>query len=70
MALNANFASVGIEFHPGQELLFACGVSGDATSLYTVNIETGATQLEASNILGGICDNLAAPFGPVACIPE
>jgi hypothetical protein len=70
IALSVDFGSVGIEYHPGDDILWACGVAGDQRSLYSVNINTGIAALEATDILGGICDNLAAPFGPVDCIPE
>ncbi len=68
--MNANFGSVGIEFHPGFDVLYACGVSGQATSLFSVDLGTGDVSLEAPNVLQASCDNLAAPFGPVDCIPQ
>jgi hypothetical protein len=70
IAMNANFSSVGIEFHPGLDKLYACGVAGQQTSLFSVDLATGTVSLEAANVTQATCDNLAAPFGPVDCIPQ
>ena len=68
--LSGNFASVGIELHPTFNRLFACGIAGQRRALYEVNVEDGTvTQLEP-DVWAGNCDNIAAPFGPVDCIPQ
>ncbi len=64
--LSMNFGSVGIEYHPDLATLFTCSNPGD---LWSVDIPTGTVTVEADLNLEN-CDNLAAPFGPVACIPQ
>ena len=68
--MDMNFASVGIEFHPGVDKLYACGISGQNSSLFSVDLQSGMVSLEAADVLEANCDNLAAPFGPVECIPQ
>lgn len=64
--LSMDFGSVGIEYHPDLGILFTCSTPGD---LWSVDIPTGTVTVEADLNLQN-CDNLAAPFGPVACIPQ
>jgi hypothetical protein len=66
VGLNMNFGSVGIEYHPGVDVLYTCSNPGD---LWSVDINNGMVTVEAQIGLQN-CDNLAAPFGPVACIPQ
>ncbi len=66
VALSMDFTWVGIEYHPDLATLFTCSQPGD---LWSVDIPTGTVTVEATLGLQG-CDNLAAPFGPVACIPQ
>ena len=62
--LDYDFGSVGIEYHPGVDKIFACSNSGE---LLVVNPNTGVVEVGPDL---GIpqCNNLAAPFGTVACI--
>ncbi len=64
--LSMGFGSVGMEFHPGVQTLYACSDAGD---LWTVDVVDGTVTVVADTNLAN-CDNLAAPFGPVACIPQ
>ncbi len=62
--LDFNFGSVGMEYHPGQDVIYACSSDGH---LLIVDPETGHVTVGPE--LGyAPCNNLAAPFGPVACI--
>ena len=49
----------------GNGVLYACSGS----SLRTVDPVTGDV-VEIANTLPWLCNGLAAPFGPVACIPQ
>ena len=69
LQLQGNFGSVGLELHPTFNRLFGCGVSGDGRSLYEVGVEDGSMTQLAPNVWTNNCDNIAAPFGPVDCIP-
>ncbi|MCA9719569.1 MAG: hypothetical protein KC468_33190, partial [Myxococcales bacterium] len=66
--LNLDFPGVGLEMHPGNEVLYTCAGTDE---LFTINIETGEVDLQAvfSDYMGG-CSGLGAPWGPVGCIPE
>ncbi|MBK8262259.1 MAG: hypothetical protein IPK80_13100 [Nannocystis sp.] len=66
IALSRDFGSVGLEYHPGLSTLYACSNPGD---LWSVDIMTGLVTTEATLGLNN-CDNLAAPFGLVECIPQ
>ena len=68
--MNGNFSSVGIELHPTFNRLFACGIAGDQRSLYEVDVMSGDVSLLAVDVWEATCDNIAAPFGPVQCIPQ
>jgi hypothetical protein len=67
---NYNFGSVGIEWHPKTEEIFACSnpaellrvseQTGEVTVVGPMNLENQAAH----------CDNLAAPWTPVACIED
>jgi len=70
VSMTASFESVGLEFHPGKETLYACGVTKQRKSLFSVDLDSGEVTLEAADVFGGNCNNLAAPFGPVECIPQ
>jgi hypothetical protein len=68
--LDADFSSVGLELHPGLATLYACGIAGQGTDLFSIDVDTGTvTQVAATGLVAG-CDNLGAPFGPVECIPQ
>jgi hypothetical protein len=68
--LDVDFASVGLELHPGLATLYACGVAGQTTDLFAIDVDTGTvSQVAATGLVAG-CDNLGAPFGPVECIPQ
>ena len=67
--MNGNFGSVGIEYHPGFDVLYACGIANDNNSLYSVDIDSGMVTQVVADAFEAVCDNLAAPFGPVDCIP-
>ncbi len=64
--LSMGFGIVGMEYHPGVQVLYACSDPGD---LWSVDVATGTVTVEAIVGIEG-CDNLAAPFGPVACVPQ
>jgi hypothetical protein len=68
--MNGNFASVGMELHPSFGTLYACGISGQQSSLFQVDTQSGDVSLVAPTGLAANCDNLAAPFGPVECVPQ
>jgi hypothetical protein len=61
-ALNVNFGSVGIEWHPGDSTLYAC----TSQNLYRINPDDGATTFLRE--LDSGCTNLAAPWQPVECL--
>jgi hypothetical protein len=67
--LNGNFSSVGLELHPTLGTLYGCGIANNQTDLYEVDVGTGDVNLLAPDVWQATCDNLAAPFGPVDCIP-
>ncbi len=66
VSLTMDYTWVGIEYHPDLATLFTCSQPAE---LWTVDIPTGTVTVEADLGLEG-CDNLAAPFGPVACVPQ
>jgi hypothetical protein len=68
--LNGNFSSVGLELHPTFGTLYACGIANNQRSLYEVDVQTGDVTLLAADVWQANCDNIAAPFGPVQCIPQ
>ena len=53
-----------MDSHHGQDVLYAC--TSD-TTLYTIVPELGDAQ-PVGMIGGAICDNIAAPWGAIACI--
>ncbi len=62
--LGYDFGSVGVEYHPGVDTIFACSSSGE---LLVVDPATG--NVDVGPDLGiPQCNNLAAPFGSVECI--
>ena len=66
--LDLNFDMVGIEYHIGDQSLYTCTNANFSalSKVYRVNVETGATTPVAD--LSYRCNNLAAPWTPVACI--
>lgn len=62
--LSIPFGSVGIEYHPGVDTIFACSNPGE---LLVVNPETGEVSVGPDLGLED-CNNLAAPFGAVECV--
>jgi hypothetical protein len=67
--LSGNFASVGLELHPSLGNLYACGINGQQRALYEVDVLSGDVTQLAPDVWAANCDNIAAPFGPVDCIP-
>lgn len=64
VGLSEFFGSVGLDFHPGQGVLYAC--SSDAM-LATLDPTTGVVSF-IGEIGGAGCDNLAAPWEPIDCL--
>lgn len=64
VTMDFNFTSVGVEYHPGVDTIFACSGTGE---ILQVNSTTGAVTVGPDMGLG-TCNNLAAPFGSVQCI--
>jgi hypothetical protein len=64
LVMDFDFTSVGVEYHPGVDTIYACSGSGE---LLEVNPATGAVKVGPDMGLG-TCNNLAAPFGSVQCI--
>jgi hypothetical protein len=60
--LTANFTFVGIEYHPGEEVLYACTQS----TLYSIDTTTGIAWT-VGTINSNSCNNLAAPYTFVEC---
>jgi len=60
--LDVNFGSVGIEWHPGDGVLYAC----TDNHLYAIDPATGMTTEIGS--MGHGCNNLAAQWTPNDCI--
>jgi hypothetical protein len=67
--LNGNFSSVGLELHPTLGTLYACGIQNNQQHLYSIDVMSGDVALLAQDVWEASCDNIAAPFGPVDCIP-
>ena len=70
LPLSQTFGSVGMELHPTLGVIYACGVTGDPSSLYRVDPDNGDVSMVATTDLNANCSNLAAPFGPGECIPQ
>lgn len=65
--LDINVNLVGIEYHIGTQTLYTCtNPNGGDSNLYSVDVDTGQTGLITN--MGYSCNNLAAPWTPVACI--
>jgi len=67
---NYNFGSVGIEWHPTTHELFACSNPAD---LLRVDQTDGSVAVIGPMLLENnqaLCDNLAAPWTPVACVED
>lgn len=63
-SLGVDVGSAGLAYHHGLEELYGCAESGDL-----LRIDTSTATATAIGNLGYTgCDNLAAPWGPVACI--
>lgn len=62
--LDFEFGSVGIEYHPGVDTIFACSNPGE---LLVVNPDTGEVTIGPDLGIED-CNNLAAPFGAVECV--
>jgi hypothetical protein len=67
LALSEDFSAVGVEYHPGRDELFACGVRDRGTALFVVDLDSGLVRLVAEDVFTATCDNLAAPSGPIHC---
>jgi hypothetical protein len=63
--LNLDFSTVGIELHPGDGVIYACT---GTNKLFTVEPKTGVVNA-VGTIAQTSCNNLAAPYQPVGCIP-
>lgn len=68
--LSQPLLTAGLELHPEIERLYACGVEGRETALYELTPDSGALRMIADGVFASACDNLAAPNGPIACIPD
>ncbi len=64
ISLNFDFTSVGVEYHPGLDTIYACSGTGE---LLVVDGSTGLVTVGPDMALGS-CNNLAAPFGSVECV--
>ncbi|MEZ4452286.1 MAG: hypothetical protein R3B09_22660 [Nannocystaceae bacterium] len=64
--LSYNFGTVGIELHPGNEVIYACSSGPD---LFKVDPKTGAVT-SIGKMAQTSCSNLAAPYAPVECIGD
>jgi hypothetical protein len=64
LPLDYDFAGLGMEYHPGDERLFACS-HGRILEIDTTNGHVSVGQEIAWD---GGCANLAAPFGQVDCV--
>lgn len=65
---NYNFGSVGVEWHPKTHEIFACS---NPAELLQVAQKDGAVSVVGPMLLENKlahCDNLAAPWVPVACV--
>ncbi|MCA9695838.1 MAG: hypothetical protein KC636_40045, partial [Myxococcales bacterium] len=65
--LNYNFGTVGIELHPKNGVIYACS---NADMLFAIDPGTGDVTGIGPIGLTGACDNLAAPWKPVACLDD
>jgi hypothetical protein len=63
-----DFAAVGLEFHPGRGLFYACGLRDQETALATIDRDTGKVQVVAESVFTTDCDNLAGPAGSIDCV--
>ena len=63
--LSQSFVSVGVERHPGNGKIYACS---DDAALREVDPQTGMVTVIGPMGEAGGCTNLAAPWGPVACV--
>lgn len=63
--LSQSFTSVGVERHPGNGKIYACT---DDSVLRVVDPTTGVVSTVGDMGTAGGCTNLAAPWGPVACV--
>ena len=63
LTLDYDFGSVGMEFHPGLNRIFACSGEGN---LLEVDATTG--HVTVGSVISVGCNNLAAPFGSVDCV--
>jgi hypothetical protein len=67
VAASEDFAAVGLEFHPGRGLFYACGLRDQGTALATIDRDTGLVEVVAESVFTTDCDNLAGPAGPIDC---
>ena len=65
--LSYDFGTVGIELHPANEMIYACS---NADMLFSIDPDTGVVTPIGPIGLTGACDNLAAPWKPVACLDD
>ena len=62
------FGSVGIEMHPANDTIYAC-TNGENAILHAIDPITGtATGIGTGMGHAGDCNNLAAPWLPIACL--
>jgi hypothetical protein len=68
--LDLNFDKVGIEYHIGDQNLYTCTNHNfsSLSKVYRVDTATGTTTAVSDLNYG--CNNLAAPWTPVACIDD
>jgi hypothetical protein len=67
IGLSADFLAVGVEWHPGRNEMFACGIRDHESGLVTVDLDSGLVQVVADSVFTTACDNLAGPSGPIYC---
>lgn len=65
--LALDVAGIGLEQHAGTELLYVCTA---AAQLQWIDVTTGGVVTIAPMPGLGSCNDLAAPWGPVSCVPD
>jgi hypothetical protein len=68
VATSEDFAAVGLEYHPGRNLFYACGLRDRGTALATLDPDSGVVRVVAESVFMTDCDNLAGPAGSFECV--
>ncbi|PRQ06798.1 hypothetical protein ENSA7_35020 [Enhygromyxa salina] len=66
--IDTQFDSVGIDWHIATHELYACTNFGGGSRLYSIDVDDGTSTLIGN--LPHNCNNLAAPWTPVACVDD